>query len=110
MITAVKPGRTLADIQAVADTLIPPAAKLHMQVGSFFGHHIGLSAGDPMLLDAPLVPGMVITIEPWYYNHDSGIATFLEDVVLVTETGFENLTDGVGKTAVLFEELCTQQH
>ena len=110
MITAVKPGRTLTDIQAVAQGIIPPTAQPYMQVGSFFGHHIGLSAGDPMLLDAPLAPGMVITIEPWYYNHDSGITTFLEDGVLVTETGFENLTAGVGKTAVLLEELCTQQH
>lgn len=108
MITAVKPGRTLADLQTVANALIPPAAKPYMQVGPFFGHHIGLSAGDPMLLDTPLAPGMVITIEPWYYNHDSGIATFLEDVVLVTETGFENLTAGVAKTAVLLEELCNQ--
>jgi Xaa-Pro aminopeptidase len=105
MITAVKPGRTLADIQAVANALIPLAAKPHMQVGPFFGHHIGLSAGDPMLLEAPLAPGMIITIEPWYYNHSSGIATFLEDVVLVTETGFENLTAALGKTAVLLEEL-----
>ena len=55
------------------------------QTGSFFGHQIGLDVGDPCLLDAPLSPGMVFTVEPWYYNHDLEISVFIEDVVLVTE-------------------------
>lgn len=63
-----------------------------MQTGFFFGHHIGLDVGDPSLKGAVLSPGMIFTIEPWYYNHDEEIAVFIEDNILVTETGAENLT------------------
>jgi len=31
-------------------------------------------------------------VEPWYYNHDEELAVFVEDVVLVTASGHENLT------------------
>ena len=105
MITAVRPGITLAELQQAGEKLIPPEAKPYMQVGHFFGHHIGLSPGDPNLPDAPLAPGMVITIEPWYYNHDTGIATFLEDDILVTTDGYENLTADLPKTPSGLESL-----
>ena len=36
--------------------------------------------------------GMIFTVEPWYYDHEDGIAVFVEDVVLVTTDGAENLT------------------
>jgi Xaa-Pro aminopeptidase len=92
IIAAVRPGVTLPELRAVAEAATPPEERAHMQTGTFFGHHIGLDVGDANRLDAPLVPGMVFTIEPWYYDHEDGVAVFLEDVVLVTETGAENLT------------------
>jgi Xaa-Pro aminopeptidase len=98
MIRATKPGVTLADIQIQADRAIPAEAKPYMQGRPFFGHHIGLSMGDPALFEAPLQPGMIITLEPWYYNHERQIGTFLEDVVLVTENGCENLTAALART------------
>lgn len=76
-----------------------------MQTGSFFGHHIGLSPGDPSILRTPLQPGMIFTVEPWYYNHDAGIAVFVEDVVLVTEQGAENLTGRLPRRALELEAL-----
>ena len=76
-----------------------------MQTGSFYGHHIGLSTEDPALMDTPLAPGMIFTIEPWYYNHDDAIAVFLEDVVLVTEDGAENLTAALPRGAEELQEL-----
>ena len=69
-----------------------------MQAGLYFGHHIGLYVGDPSLADVPLSPGAVFTIEPWYYNHEEGIAVFVEDVVLVTEDGAESLTATLPRT------------
>ena len=63
-----------------------------MQAGGFYGHHIGLSTGDPALADVPLEAGMIFTVEPWYYNHDEELSVFVEDVILVTEDGHENLT------------------
>jgi Xaa-Pro aminopeptidase len=43
-------------------------------------------------MDAPLEPGMIFTVEPWYYNHDEDIAVFTEEVVVVTEEGADVLT------------------
>ena len=69
-----------------------------MQTPSFFGHHIGMAAGDPALVNEPLSAGMVFTVEPWYYNHDLEIAVFVEDVVLVTDDGAEVLTRTLPRT------------
>ena len=63
-----------------------------MQTGLFFGHHVGLDVGDAFLADAPLRAGMVFTVEPWFYDHERGLAAFVEDVVVVTEGGAEVLT------------------
>ena len=98
IIAAVRPGVTLLELTQVAYDAIPDDEEQYMQTPSFFGHHIGMSAGDPALLDEPLAPGMVFTVEPWYYNHDLGISVFVEDVVLVTEDGAEVLTAGLGRT------------
>jgi len=99
ILAAVRPGVTLVELRAVAEASLPPEERAHMQTGSFFGHHIGLDVGDASLLDAPLEPGMVFTIEPWYYDHEDDVAIFIEDVVLVTETGVENLTAELPRSA-----------
>ncbi len=99
LIEAMRPGVTLAQAHTVTEKLIPRKAKPYMQVGLFFGHHIGLSPGDPSLADVPLAPGMIITVEPWYYNHAEPLATFNEDVILITEDGRENLTATLPRTA-----------
>jgi Xaa-Pro aminopeptidase len=70
----------------------PAAARPYMQAPLYFGHHLGLDSGDPSLAAAPLAPGMIFTIEPWYYNHQDEIAVFIEDEILITATGRENLT------------------
>jgi len=99
VIAAARPGVTLAALQRVAVSTIPAAAKPYMQAPLYFGHHIGLDAGDPSLADAVLQEGMVFTIEPWYYNHDEQVAAFLEDEILITAAGSENLTAGLPRDA-----------
>jgi Xaa-Pro aminopeptidase len=98
IIAAVRPGVTLAELTAIAYENIPDHEEQYMQTPSFFGHHIGLSSGDPALMDVPLEAGMVFTVEPWYYNHDIDIAVFVEDVILVTEDGAEVLTSALPRT------------
>jgi Xaa-Pro aminopeptidase len=105
IIAAVRPGVTLRELQAVADAAIPEDQRRFMQTGFFFGHHIGLSVGDPYLPDAMLEPGMVFTVEPWYYNHESDIAVFVEDDVLVTATGVEVLTASLPRAPEDLERL-----
>ncbi len=105
IIAAMRPGVTLGDVQRLAERAIPADARPYMQTGSFFGHHLGLSSGDPSVDDVPLAPGMVITVEPWYCNHDRGISVFTEDVILVTPDGRENLTGHVARTPAGLEAL-----
>lgn len=92
IIAFIKPGISFSDIRELTDKVIPKEAKKYMQVGLFFGHHLGLSTGDPNVPNAKLQAGMIFTVEPWYYNHDDHISVFTEDVILVTEEGCEVLS------------------
>ena len=105
VIAAIRPGVTFAELTETARAAIPPAERPYMQTGLYFGHHLGLNTGDPSLPDAPLAPGMVFTVEPWYYNHDLGLSVFTEDVILVTEDGAEVLTAALPRTPEALERM-----
>ena len=105
IIAATRPGMTLRDLQSIAESAIPEEHRPYMQAGLFFGHHIGLSVGDPALADVTLEPGMIFTVEPWYYNHDRQISVFVEDDVLVTPTGAEVLTAALPRAPADLERL-----
>jgi Xaa-Pro aminopeptidase len=77
-------------------------------------HHLGIDVHDcaqarrEMYYDAPLLPGMVFTIEPGlYFQVDDltvpaeyrGIGVRIEDDILMTEDGPENLSAAVPRTA-----------
>jgi len=108
IIDFIKPGITFHDIKQLTDRIIPADAKQYMQVGLFFGHHLGLSTGDPNLSTITLQPGMIFTVEPWYYNHDEQISVFTEDVILVTKDGCEILSNTLPRTAIGLEDLMKQ--
>ena len=108
IIEYLKPGITFQDIRNLTDKIIPENAKQYMQVGLFFGHHLGLSTGDPDLPEAVLKPGMIFTVEPWYYNHDEQISVFTEDVILITEDGCEVLSKNLPRDPVDLERIMRQ--
>lgn len=108
IIAYIKPGITFKDLRKLTDKIIPLDAKEYMQVGLFFGHHLGLSTGDPDLPEAVLKPGMIFTVEPWYYNHNEQLSVFTEDVVLITENGCEILSKNLSRTPEALEQLMKQ--
>jgi Xaa-Pro aminopeptidase len=65
----------------------------------------------------PLLPGMVLTVEPGLYvaaDDESapaelrGVGIRIEDDLLVTATGYENLTVGTPKEITDVEAACTR--
>lgn len=69
------------------------------------GHHVGLEATDGRDYSTPLEPGMVFTVEPKLYAPELDIAIMIEDVILVTETGYENLSRSAPRTVQEIERI-----
>jgi Xaa-Pro aminopeptidase len=81
-------------------------------------HHLGLDVHDcaqarrDMYMDGVIEPGMVFTIEPGlYFQPDDltvpaeyrGIGVRIEDDILITETGAENLSAGIPRESEAVE-------
>jgi Xaa-Pro aminopeptidase len=67
------------------------------------GHDIGLEATDSRNWSRPLETGRVFTVEPKIYIPDLGIAIMIEDMILVTESGYENLSAGAPRSVAEIE-------
>ena len=59
------------------------------------GHAVGLEVHDVYGTYATLEPGMIFTIEPMLRLPDEHVAIRLEDMLLITEQGYENLSGSV---------------
>ena len=72
------------------------------------GHMVGLEATDGRDWSRPLEAGMVVTIEPKLYIPELGIAIMIEDEILVTAAGHENLSAAVPKRAADIERIMAE--
>jgi Xaa-Pro aminopeptidase len=61
-------------------------------------HYLGLDTHDVGRRDLELKPGMVLTVEPGLYIEEEAIGIRIEDDVVVTENGCENLSKNIIKT------------
>lgn len=72
------------------------------------GHPLGLDVHDVGNTQQPFAPGWVLTVEPGIYIPEEGFGIRLENNVLVTESGPEDLTDSIPVEAEEIEELMSR--
>lgn len=107
LIEYAKPGLTLKDLQSYAvEFLKNECLRLHLIekpediIKHYYhscSHHLGLDTHDCANRELPLEVGNVITIEPGLYFAEDGIGVRIEDDVLITPTGAENLSKDIIK-------------
>jgi Xaa-Pro aminopeptidase len=111
-------SRGLGDVYKRQESLNPDNQHHRRWMVHGTGHHLGLDVHDcaqarrEMSMEAELKPGMIFTIEPGLYFHRGdllvpeefrGIGVRIEDDVLVTETGVENLTGALPRKVAELE-------
>jgi len=63
-----------------------------------FGHYVGMTVHDVGGGPAVLQPGMVFANEPLFIFPEENLGVRVEDTILITEDGCENLTAGIPRT------------
>jgi Xaa-Pro aminopeptidase len=102
IIAAMKPGITIHQMQDVAESVYTRHGyrDAFLATGRYVGHYVGISVHDvggfyPPADQVPFKAGVVYNVEPVIEFPDRGIHLRLEDTILITESGAENLTAGV---------------
>jgi Xaa-Pro aminopeptidase len=91
VIAAMKPGVT-------EETLLQVAKEVYIKHGlekywlNYIGHFVGMSVHDVGPYDKPFVAGVVYNVEPIIEDKELKIHLRLEDTIVITATGSENLT------------------
>jgi len=93
-IATIKPGVYIHDIQEAVEKVFKEAGYIDYFLHGI-SHHIGLDVHDVSNVNVPLLPGMVITVEPGLYIDDEKIGIRLEDDVIVTENGCRILSEKI---------------
>ena len=76
--------------------------------GGSLGHSVGMEVHDVRNPTATLEPGYVFTIEPQMTTPDGELSVRLEDMILITESGYENMSAFVPIEIADIERLMAQ--
>jgi Xaa-Pro aminopeptidase len=95
-IKVVGPGVKMFEVDAAARNVIDKAGLGHAFIHGV-GHQLGMEVHD-VTPDGALKEGMIVTIEPGVYLPEEKMGVRIEDDILVTKRGSENLTSMIPKT------------
>jgi Xaa-Pro aminopeptidase len=101
-IAAIRPGATFRDVDAAARDVLAEAGLLAFVLHGTC-HHVGLNVHDPGPIR--IEPGMTFAVEPGVYIESESLGVRIEDVVLVTQSGVEVLSDGFPREPDAIEAL-----
>ena len=95
-----RPGLKAAEVrEKVREILVGRGLNLDTDIfkrlGGGFGHYVGLAVHDVGGGPAVLEPGMVFANEPMVIFADEEIGVRIENTILITDSGMENLTAGI---------------
>jgi Xaa-Pro aminopeptidase len=98
-----RPGLTVQEVrEGVAEILVRQGHDLGRDVfkglRGGFGHYVGMAVHDVGGSPSVLEPGMVFANEPLAVYAEEKLGVRVENTLLVTETGCENLTAGIPRS------------
>jgi len=93
VVAAMKPGVTVNDLKKIAKDVYVKNG-LEKLWPDYIGHFVGMAVHDVGPYDKPFVPGVVFNVEPIIEDKDLKIHLRLEDTIVITPAGAENLTVG----------------
>ena len=103
-LAAVRPGALASDVARACSAAMVDAGLPPLGGRKRIGHGLGLNAGEAPSLGLEdhtvLDPGVVICIEPRFFL-PSGEKVHIEDVVVVTEDGFDFISHGAERLLVV---------
>ena len=114
VISAIKPGVYVHELNQLAQDMltegliklgkIKDKTELSKYYFHMIGHYLGLDVHDVGTYKIKLEPGIVLTVEPGLYIEEEKIGVRIEDNILVTETGYKNLSKDIIKEIDEIEE------
>lgn len=102
-----KASEVLAE-ELMAIGMIEKAGDLSQYYYHGVSHFMGLDVHDIGFRDAVLEPGMIFTVEPGLYVAEEKIGIRIEDDILITQTGHENLSKDIIRTVEEIEAYMAQ--
>ncbi len=105
-----RPGLTVKEVrQEVREILEKQGFDLSQdyfqKMQGSFGHYVGMAVHDVGGGPRVLQPGMVFANEPLIVYPEENLGVRVEDTILITEDGCENLTEGIPRTVKEIQKL-----
>jgi Xaa-Pro aminopeptidase len=109
ILARVRPGASFAELtRAGNEVLVQRGYKPSLEIKHGPCHFVGLAVHDVGATN-DLEEGMVFTVEPGAYLDQEGMGVRIEDVILVTRDGYENLTQDAPRAPEAIERLMAKR-